>query len=137
MSDESDGILCAAQSGGSELYWRAMGLLLEGRVGEALEVVDGEKLQRLIAEAKEKRARDKKWKTETETAIGEAVQAWLLRARLLTMHFRFSEAVEAYRAAIEALPESFEVSRALARLNGDLRELEGAICPTWPQRLTN
>ena len=59
----------------SELYRKAMRLFLDGKVDEALEVFHGEKLQRMAAEAKERKA-------QAEKAIEEAVQAWLLRARL-------------------------------------------------------
>ena len=97
----------------SEIYRKAMRLFLEGKVDEALEILSREKLQRMAAAAKEKKA-------QIEKAIEEAVQAWLLRARLLTVQFQFSEAEKAYREAIETSPESFEANFAFAKFSHDL-----------------
>ena len=90
----------------SEIYRTAMRLFLDGKVEEALETLSGEKLERMAVEAKESKAR-------AEKAIEEAVQAWLLRARLLTVQFRFSEAEKAYREAVETSPQSFDRHRRL------------------------
>ena len=99
--------------GGSELHRKVMRLFLDGKVDEALEALSNEKLQRMAKEARERKA-------EAEKAIEEAVQAWLLRARLLTMRFQFSEAEKAYREAIETSPESFEANFVFARFSQDL-----------------
>ena len=97
----------------SEIYRKAMQLFLDGKVDEALAILSGEKLQRMAAEAREKKA-------QAEKAIEEAVQAWLLRARILTVQFRFSEADQAYREAIEISPESLEANFAFARFSQNL-----------------
>ena len=94
----------------SELYRKALGLFLDGKIDEALEVLSADKLERMAAEAREMKAK-------AEKQIADTVQAWLLRARMLTVQFRFSEAEKTYREAIDASPESFEANFALASFN--------------------
>ena len=69
----------------SELYRKALGLFLDGKIDEALEVLSADKLERMAAQAREMKAK-------AEKQIADTVQAWLLRARMLTVQFRFSEA---------------------------------------------
>src|SRR2546430_7046608 len=54
-------------------------------------------------------------KAEAEKKTEEAIQAWLLRAQLLTVQFRFDDAEKAYQGAIETAPDSFKANFALAR----------------------
>jgi tetratricopeptide (TPR) repeat protein len=103
----------------SELYREAMRLFMDGKVDEALQVLSGERLQRMAAEAKERKA-------QAEKVIEEAVQAWLLRARLLTVQFRFSEAEKAYQEAIETSPESLNAQFAFALFSQQLNRYKTA-----------
>ena len=63
-----------------------MRLLLDGKIQEAIELLDDETLRRSIAQAEQK--------------IADAVQGWLLKARLFSLRFRFEEAVRAYESAL-------------------------------------
>ena len=78
---------------GSELFKQANRLFLDGKIDEAIKLLDDEKLHQSLAQAKK--------------AIEDVMQAWLLKARLLTLQFRFDEAEKAYLVAIDAQPENF------------------------------
>jgi tetratricopeptide (TPR) repeat protein len=97
----------------SEIYRQAMRLFLEGKVAEALQALDAEKLKRSVDAARRK-------KVEAEKALAEAIESYLLKARLLTVQFRFRAAEEAYQAAIEADPRSFNASFAYAVFSQEL-----------------
>ena len=56
----------------SELYRKALGLFLDGKIDEALEVLSADKLERMAAQAREMKAK-------AEKQIADTVQAWLLR----------------------------------------------------------
>src|SRR6266436_6595002 len=71
--------------GGSELYRTAMRLFLDGKVDQALVTLSDEKLRELSKAAKKRKA-------EAEKAAQEAIQAWLLKAQLFTVQFRFDDA---------------------------------------------
>jgi len=96
----------------SELYRQAKRLFLEGKIDEALKLLDDEKLRQSVAQAKQ--------------ALEDAVQAWLLKAQLLTTQIRFEGAEKAYLQAIEIGPESFEAHIAYGRFNQDLNRFEKA-----------
>src|SRR2546430_5862830 len=66
-------------------------------------------------------------KAEAEKKTEEAIQAWLLRAQLLTVQFRFDDAEKAYQGAIETAPDSFKANFALARFNQDLNRYDKAM----------
>src|SRR5580704_3940444 len=66
----------------SELYQEAKRLFLDGKIEEAITLLDDEKLRQSVAQAKK--------------AFEDAAQAWLLKAQLLTTQFRFDEAEKAY-----------------------------------------
>src|SRR5581483_7612804 len=63
---------------GSELYRTAMRLFLDGKVEQALTILNDEDLRELSKIAKERRA-------EADKATQEAVRTWLLKAQLLTV----------------------------------------------------
>ena len=86
---------------GSELYRTAMRLFLDGKVDQALVTLSDEELRELSKAAKEKKA-------EAEKTTEEAIQAWLLKAQLFTVQFRFEDAEKAYQEAIDTSPERFE-----------------------------
>src|SRR4029077_3376588 len=103
----------------SELYLQAKRLFLDGKIDQALKLLEDEKLHRLVAEAQERRA-------EAEKAIEDAIQAWLLKAQLLTVQLRFDDAEKAYLQAIEIAPASFEANFAYARFSQHLNRFEKA-----------
>jgi len=105
--------------GGSELYQTAMRLFLDGKVDQALDTLNDEKLRELSKAAKERKA-------EAEKATEEAIQNWLLKAQLFTVQFRFDEAEKAYQAAIDTSPDSFQANFAFAVFNTDLNRYEKA-----------
>ena len=70
----------------SELYQNAMRLFLDGQIQEAIELLDEETLRKTIAQAEQK--------------IADAVQGWLLKARLFSLQFRYGEALKAYESAL-------------------------------------
>jgi hypothetical protein len=70
----------------SELHQDAMRLFLDGKIQEAIDLLDHEALRRLIAQAEQK--------------IADAVQGWLLKARLFSLQFRFEKALNAYESAL-------------------------------------
>src|SRR6266566_4453521 len=94
---------------GSELYRTAMRLFLEGKVDQALVTLSDEKLRKLSKAAKE-----------------EAIQAWLLKAQLFTVQFRFDDAEKAYQGAIDTSPDSFVANFAFAWFNAELNHYEKA-----------
>ncbi|MGA9578777.1 MAG: tetratricopeptide repeat protein, partial [Terrimicrobiaceae bacterium] len=104
----------------SDLYQQAMRLFLEGKVEQALKVIDDEKLRSLVADAR-------KQKDDAQKAIEEAIQSWLLRAGLMIVQFRFSEAEKAYHEAIEAAPGNWRANFALAVFSQDLSRYEKAL----------
>jgi tetratricopeptide (TPR) repeat protein len=105
--------------GGSELYRTAMRLFLDGKVDQALVTLSDEKLRELSKAAKERKAED-------EQATDEAIQAWLLKAQLLTVQFRFDDAEKAYQGAIDTSPESFEANFAFAQFSQKLNHYDKA-----------
>jgi tetratricopeptide (TPR) repeat protein len=105
--------------GGSELYQTAMRLFLDGKVDQALDTLNDEKLRELSKAAKEKKA-------EAEKATEEAIQNWLLKAQLFTVQFRFDEAEKAYQGAIDTSPDSFEANFDFAAFNQKLNRYEKA-----------
>jgi tetratricopeptide (TPR) repeat protein len=104
----------------TELYRAAMRLFLDGKTEQALKVLDEEKLRGLLTSSKERKA-------EAEKEIEDATETWLLKARLLTVQFRFAEAEKAYRAAIEASPGSFEANFAFGAFNQELNRHKDAL----------
>ena len=91
----------------SELYQQAMRLFERGKMIEALQVLDDEKLQR-AAEAARRQS-------------GQVVENYLLKARILTTQFKFDEAEGIYQKAMAAVPESFRASFGFANFCQDLR----------------
>src|SRR5664280_167679 len=83
----------------TDLYAEAMSLFLKGKVQEALQVLGNEKLRKSIEVAQKRKA-------EAEKAVDNAVQGYLLKARLLTTQFQFAQAEKVYESAIQAAPDS-------------------------------
>ncbi len=104
--------------GGSELYQTAMRLFLDGKVDEALVTLSDEKLRELSKAAKERKAEAGK--------TTEAIQAWLLKAQLFTVQFRFDDAEKAYQEAIDTSPESLKANFAFAHFNQELNRYDKA-----------
>jgi tetratricopeptide (TPR) repeat protein len=103
----------------SELYAEAMSLFLNGKVEEALRVLDEDKLRHSAQVAGQRKA-------EAEKALAEAIQGYILRARLLTIQFRFDEAQQTYKAALEVAPDSFDTHFAFAYFNHALNRYSEA-----------
>jgi tetratricopeptide (TPR) repeat protein len=70
----------------SELYQNAMRLFLDAKIQEAIKLLDDETLRMTIAQAEQK--------------IADAVQGWLLKARLFSLQFRYGDALNAYQSAL-------------------------------------
>jgi tetratricopeptide (TPR) repeat protein len=96
----------------SELYQEAKRLFLEGKINEAINLLNDEELRQSLAQAKK--------------AIADVVQAWLLKAQLLTVQFRFDAAEEAYKSAIAAAPDDFTANFTFANFNNDLKRYQEA-----------
>ena len=96
----------------SELYQQAKRLFLEGKIDEAINLLNDEELRQSLVQAKK--------------AIEDVVQAWLLKAQLLTVQFRFEDAEKAYLQAIEIAPDSFDTNFAYSNFNGFLNRFEKA-----------
>jgi tetratricopeptide (TPR) repeat protein len=97
---------------GSELYQQAKRLFAEGKVEEAITLLDEDKLRQLDEAAKK--------------AAESAVQPRLLKAQLLTVQLRFKDAEKAYLQAIEIAPDSFEANFAYAGFTQNLNRYEEA-----------
>ena len=104
----------------SEIYQQAMRLFLEDKVAEALQALDAEKLKRSVEAARRK-------KTEAEKALAGAIEGYLLKARLLSVQFRFREVEETYQAAMAADPDSFNASFAYAVFSQELNRHQKAL----------
>src|SRR5204863_389646 len=57
----------------------------------------------------------------------EATRAWLLKAQLLTVQFRFNDAEQAYQGAIETSPGSFGANFAFALFSQQLNHYDKAM----------
>ena len=104
---------------GSELYRTAMRLFLDGKVDQALATLNDEKLREQSKAAKERKA-------EAEKATEEVIRAWLLKAQLLTVQFRFDDAEKAHQEAIDTAPDNFRAHFAFAVFNQELNHYEKA-----------
>jgi len=109
----AEGLAKQKPGGGSELYQTAMRLFLDGKVDQALGILSDEKLREQSRAAKER----------TE----EAIQAWLLKAQLFTVQFRFDDAEKAYQQAIDTSPDNFQANFAFAVFNQYLNRYDKAI----------
>jgi hypothetical protein len=85
----------------TELYHQAKQLFLEGKIEEAIKLLEDKDEQRRQSMAQAKQAIE-----QQEKVIENTVQQSLLTAQLLTIQFRFDEAEKAYLAAMEAAPNS-------------------------------
>ena len=115
-----EGLAKQKPGGRSELYRTTTRLFLDGKVDRALVTLSDEKLRELSKARKE-------GKVEAEKITEEATRAWLLKAQLLTVQFRFNDAEKAYQGAIETSPESFGANFAFAWFNQQLNHYDKAI----------
>jgi tetratricopeptide (TPR) repeat protein len=97
----------------SELYQQAKQLFLDGKIEEAIKVLDDEKLRRPV--------------TPSNRSVEDAVRAWSLKGQLLIVQFRFDEAERAYLAAVDTAPDNFSANFAFASLTSDLKHYDKAI----------
>jgi tetratricopeptide (TPR) repeat protein len=111
----------------SDLYAEAMSLFLNGKVPDALHVLDEQKLRKSIEDAEAAKAAEDK-------AIAKAVQGYLLKATHLTTQFQFADAEKVYESATLAAPDSEEAhldfglfSQLLDRLSVARREYQRAL----------
>jgi tetratricopeptide (TPR) repeat protein len=105
----------------SELYQQAMRFFVQGKVDEALQILDDEKLKG-AAEAARRQA-------------GQVVGNYLLKARMLATQFKFDEAESTYQKAMTAVPESFDASFGFAVFCQELRRY-GKARPAYVRALT-
>ncbi|MGA8657615.1 MAG: tetratricopeptide repeat protein [Chthoniobacterales bacterium] len=135
-AEKASEALAKSQPGqSSELYQEAKRLFVNGKIEEAIQLLDDEKLRDSVAEAQ-------KMREEAERALQNAVQAWLLKGQLLTVQFHFDGAETAYLAAINAAPESFDANFAFARFSQELNRYEKARkayerCLEWARKPGN
>ncbi|MCP4347039.1 MAG: tetratricopeptide repeat protein, partial [Desulfobacterales bacterium] len=85
----------------SEMYKQAFKLFREGKVKDALKVLDDEKMDRAMAKAQ-------KIKQEAEKEIGKGVENYMLKARLCITDFRFDEAEKNFQKAVQAGPDDYD-----------------------------
>ena len=89
----------------TDLYAQAMSLFVQGKVAEALKVLDEQKLDAEMAGAQKK-------EEEARAERARAVHEYLLRAELLTTQYRFDEAERLYASLAERFPDNFDVQFA-------------------------
>jgi tetratricopeptide (TPR) repeat protein len=89
-----------------------MRLFLDGRVDAALAVLDESKLEAQYRQAHQ--------------TLATVVEAYLLRAAILSSQFDFARAERAYQAALTADPNSFAAAIAFAEFNTSLHRYEAA-----------
>jgi tetratricopeptide (TPR) repeat protein len=97
----------------SELYQQAERLFLDGKIEEAIKVLDDEKLRHPV--------------TPANRSVEDAVRAWSLKAQLLIVQFRFDEAETAYLAAVDTAPDNFSGNFAFASFTNDLKRYDKAM----------
>jgi tetratricopeptide (TPR) repeat protein len=91
----------------SELYRQATQSFLAGNVEESIDLLEEDKLTRQLNSADE-------LESATKATKRYVVQEWLLRARLLTLRFRFFEADNAYKSAVDVSPADADAIRSYA-----------------------
>ncbi len=96
----------------SELYRQAMSLFGEGKVDEALAILNEQKLQQSAAAARD--------------ALHQVVQAYALKGQLLVSRFQFDDAREAYQAAIAIAPDDADANFSLGLFSQELNEYSEA-----------
>jgi tetratricopeptide (TPR) repeat protein len=101
----------------SDLFRQAMAKFEEGKVDEALSILDEEQLQRAVIATRERARHEER----------QAVQAYLLRGQLLVSRFQFDEADRAYRAAVALAPDDAEAHFALAFFSQSLNRFSKAL----------
>lgn len=121
LQKDRDAALAAAQAtadriarmkpgASSDLHRKAMALFLDGKVDDALALLDQEQIERSIAAAREQR-------DAAEKEIRAGLELMALRAQLLASRFEFDEARKTYRAAVDAAPDDFDAHLNLARFD--------------------
>ena len=100
----------------SELYRQAMQGFLGGNVEGAIGLLNEDELNRQVGAANKPEA--------VKAAKERIMQEWLLKARLLTLRFRYYEADHAYKKAIETSPDNIEATYAYAFFKEKRNEYE-------------
>lgn len=104
----------------SLLSLQSMRLFSEGKIDEALGVLNESKLEQSTHDAVEK-------KLTIEKSLNEVAQGWLLRSRLLTIKLQLTEAEKSYKNAIDLVPDNFDVCIEYANFLSSLNRLAGAL----------
>jgi tetratricopeptide (TPR) repeat protein len=97
----------------SALYADALSLFSGGNVTDALKVLDEDKLR-------ESAKTGRSIREEGQKELAESVQAYLLRARILTTQLRFDEVQKTYLALLEVAPDNFDAHFAFAYFSQQL-----------------
>ncbi len=97
----------------SQMYQQAMRLFLDGKLDQALEVLDDAKLEQRKSDARRK--------------VRELASDYQLKGRLLALKFRFAEATKAYESAVEMAPDDFEAHFALGYFAQSLNHQKQAL----------
>jgi len=93
----------------TELYANAMRLFLRDDIRGALALLDAQKLRQSFGNAQ-------RLKTQAEREEARALQAFLLRAQLLELDYKFDQAVSAYQEIISLAPDNYEACFELGNL---------------------
>lgn len=84
-----------------EFYKKAFDYFIQGKVEEALEVLNSEKLEDALRSARET-------KQKAEETIKKIAESYVLKAEIFRIEFNFVEAEKSYINAIQADPDNFE-----------------------------
>lgn len=103
----------------TDLYAKALDLFLKGDASGALGVLNDENLSHEVDSAQ-------KIKAEAERKQQEAVQAYILKARILTTQFRFAEAEHVFKSTVQKVPDSVEAHFAYAQFSQELNHIAAA-----------
>ena len=103
----------------SELRRDALRLFLDGKVEGAIQLLDKDKLHRLRTVARRQ-------KEGADRELEENAQAWMLRAQMFILQFRFDDAADAIQEAIEAAPDDFLVNFQFGLFNQQLNRYQEA-----------
>lgn len=95
------------------LSHEALRVFGEGKIESALQILNESDLNQQANTARSQQP-------HSDKVVRQAAQSYLLKARLLTTQFRFTEATSAYEAAVQIAPDDFGLNYAFATFNTDL-----------------
>jgi tetratricopeptide (TPR) repeat protein len=104
----------------SALYADAVSLFSAGNVTDALKVLDEDKLR-------ESAKRGRSIKEQGQNELAKSVQAYLLRARILTTQLRFDDVQKTYLALLEVAPDNFTAYFAFAYFSQQMHRDDQAL----------